>query len=432
MITQSGGARSLVDLEHGHISREIFVNRDLYEQEQERVFARSWLFVGLESQVPNPGDYFSSYMGEESVILTRDNQHSIHVFLNTCRHRGMKVCRYDEGHTLLFTCPYHGWSYARDGKLTGVPYMKEAYQEQLDKSKWGLIEVAQLANLNGSIWATWDKNAPPFLEYLGDVAPYVAAHFTCPDGREGGLEVLGVQKWTMPCNWKFAAENFIGDYYHGISHRSVDLANISPTGVGRSGAHGASRRRSLTAISFPGGHGVVGPLPRTEDGPFSSLYESIPAVYEYFRDAYEQRRRRLAGQIRSSAAQGTVFPNASLSGTRFAIWHPRGALLTEAWRFFTIAQDAPEEVKDAVRSYNTRYAGAAGMTEQDDMENWNYASTASKGVIARRYPYNYEMGVELEQPSDQINALVTTGVFSTEQNQRHFYRRWAEMMDEDR
>ena len=110
MVT-NGQPRSmtqLVDLKHGVISRKIFVGKEIYQQEQERVFARVWLFVGHESQIPKSGDYFTSRMGEESVILTRDKAHHIHVFLNTCRHRGMKVCRYDEGNTALFTCPYHG------------------------------------------------------------------------------------------------------------------------------------------------------------------------------------------------------------------------------------------------------------------------------------------------------------------------------------
>ncbi len=123
-LGQRHAITNLVDLKHGVISREIFVSEDIYQQELEQLFARAWLFVGHESQVPKPGDYFVSCMGEESVILTRDSQQRIHVFLNTCRHRGMKVCRYDEGNTAVFTCPYHGWSYATDGRLVGVPYYK--------------------------------------------------------------------------------------------------------------------------------------------------------------------------------------------------------------------------------------------------------------------------------------------------------------------
>ena len=118
----------LVNLDAGTVSREIFVNEEIYAQEQEQLFARAWLFVGHVSQIPKPGDYFVSCMGEESVILCRDREGEVHVFLNSCTHRGMKVCRYDEGNTPVFSCPYHGWSFATDGKLVGVPYFQGRLQ----------------------------------------------------------------------------------------------------------------------------------------------------------------------------------------------------------------------------------------------------------------------------------------------------------------
>src|SRR5215510_8581514 len=86
-----GSLNGLVDVELGHVSREIFVSEEIYRQELERVFARAWLFIGHESQIPKPGDYLTSCMGEESVILCRDRAGKIRVFLNSCRHRGMKV-----------------------------------------------------------------------------------------------------------------------------------------------------------------------------------------------------------------------------------------------------------------------------------------------------------------------------------------------------
>src|SRR5262245_7432843 len=95
----TGSLKGLVDVERGQVSSEIFVSEEIYAQELERVFARVWLFLGHESQVPGPGDYFVSSMGEESVIMCRDRAGRVRVFLNSCRHRGMKVCRYDEGHT---------------------------------------------------------------------------------------------------------------------------------------------------------------------------------------------------------------------------------------------------------------------------------------------------------------------------------------------
>src|SRR5947208_1653352 len=97
-------ARDLVDVRNGLVSREVFVDDEVFRYEQENLFARAWLFVGHESQVPNPGDYFVSYMGDNPVIVARDRQGEIHVFLNSCRHRGMKVCRYDEGNTAVCMC----------------------------------------------------------------------------------------------------------------------------------------------------------------------------------------------------------------------------------------------------------------------------------------------------------------------------------------
>ncbi len=93
-----------------------FFNREL-----EYLFPRSWLFVGHASQVSAPGQFFSSRMGSDPVLLTRDAQGGVNVLLNSCRHRGMAVCRYDEGRALQFTCPYHGWSYSMDGSLVSTP-----------------------------------------------------------------------------------------------------------------------------------------------------------------------------------------------------------------------------------------------------------------------------------------------------------------------
>ena len=90
----------MIDLERGLISRDIFARDDIFNEEQEKLFTRAWLFVGHESLIPEAGDYFLSRMGTESVIVSRDRARQIHVLLNTCRHRGMKVCLYDQGNTL--------------------------------------------------------------------------------------------------------------------------------------------------------------------------------------------------------------------------------------------------------------------------------------------------------------------------------------------
>ena len=126
---------------------------------------------------------------------------------------------------------------------------------------------------------------------------------------------------------------------------------------------------------------------------------------------------------------GTIFPNTSYHGQQprslFA-WHPNDARSTTIWRFFLVDQDAPAEVKNFMRHYYMRYSGPAGMTEQDDLENWNYATAASKGTIARRYPYNYQQSMHAFRQDDPVPGAVSLQI--TEQNARNFYRHWGECM----
>ena len=427
-----GDVRSLVDARNGAISREIFVNAEIYQRELETVFARAWLFVGHESQIKNPGDFYTSRMGEESVILCRDKKGQVHVFLNSCRHRGMKVCRYDEGNTSLFTCPYHSWTYTTEGKLQGVPQYRTLYEGSLEREDWSLIEVAKMKVYKGTVWATWDKDAPDFEVYMGDALQHLDQVLDCRDGRPGGSEVIGVHKWVVPANWKFASENFLGDSYHNPSHRSVDLIGIGPGSKG--GQVGRRNDAELEQaehvwISFPQGHGVHSAI-APKDNVYAGSYLSDPEIDDYFREAHEKRKARLGEDARLLPFTGTVFPNTSYHGRQprgLCVWHPKSPTETEAWRFFLVDADAPEKVKDYLRHYYMRYSGPAGMTEQDDMENWLYATRASVGTIARRYPFNYAQSMGKFTSEGPVPGDVSFQF--TEQNARNYYERWATYVD---
>ena len=124
--------KGLVDTQAGLLSRRIFIEPGIYQQELERIFARCWLFLCHESQIPNPGDFFTTYMGEDSVLVARDSQGNVGAYLNICRHRGNRLCRADDGNASTFVCAYHGWAYGNDGRLQAVPNLKDAYYEELD------------------------------------------------------------------------------------------------------------------------------------------------------------------------------------------------------------------------------------------------------------------------------------------------------------
>jgi 3-phenylpropionate/trans-cinnamate dioxygenase subunit alpha len=166
--------RSLVDWEHGIISPGIFIDGGVYRQELKMLFGRAWLFLAHDSMIPDPGDFLNTYMGGDPVIVARQRDGSVRAYLNAGRHRGRKVCRAEDGNARNFMCTYHGWTYDLGGNLVNVPNLDDAYHNELDKTRWGLVQVAQIDSYKGLWYATFDPTAPPLLDYLGDMTYYIA------------------------------------------------------------------------------------------------------------------------------------------------------------------------------------------------------------------------------------------------------------------
>ena len=107
-----------------------YTSEALHRLELERFFYRKhWCYVGLEAEIPNPGDFRVSVVGERSVILARDLEGGVNVVENVCAHRGMSFCRERSGNRRDFTCPYHQWNYSLKGDLQGVPFRRGVRQD---------------------------------------------------------------------------------------------------------------------------------------------------------------------------------------------------------------------------------------------------------------------------------------------------------------
>ena len=160
----------LVDTRQGIQSRRIFYDPAIYVLEMERIFARCWQFLTHDTLIPQAGDYVTTKMGQDNVIVVRQQDGKVRAFINSCAHRGARVCAAEAGNTRSFVCSYHGWAFGIDGALQAVPLEKEVYNNQLDKSAFGLMEVPLVESFCGFIYGCFDPTAPSLREYLGEAA----------------------------------------------------------------------------------------------------------------------------------------------------------------------------------------------------------------------------------------------------------------------
>ncbi|MGE0056764.1 MAG: SRPBCC family protein [Dehalococcoidia bacterium] len=427
----------MVDVSKGTVDRRMFSDADLYQLELERVFARAWNFVAHDSQIPNPGDFFMTFIGEDRVIVVRDNDMQPQVVVNSCRHRGNAVCRAEEGHATSFMCTYHGWTYDLKGALVGVPGFKEVYHEELDRENWGLIKAAKVESYRGYIFANMDPEAPALMEYLGDVGKLSIDL----QAERGTLKVIpGIQKYTLPCNWKLAADN-VWDWYHpGLSHASSNMSgysNARPRGITREltpeeaeqqkkrqAAGTLQNRLKIEHFVSVGeyGHAISGPAfdperPQQAIGIDNKWRETEPVM-------------KTLGP--KAGGHPHIFPNMWITGQQISLRHPKGPAETEIWWFSFVNADAPEEEQITSRFRSGHTFGPAGMLEQDDGENWGESTRGTMGTIIRKFPLHYAMGIG---HGELINEEETPAPYAlppvNEHAQLWLYRAWAEWMAAD-
>ena len=429
---------NVIDLEKGTLDQRIFTDEQIYQDELQRIFKRAWLFVGHESIIPNPNDFFASYMGEDPIIVTRDSRGQVHVFLNMCRHRGNRVVRADDGSAKNFMCTYHGWTFSNEGKLVSVPGLQEGYHGELEVEKLGLV-AARADTYAGLIFATWDQEAPTLEAYLGNMRWYLDIRF---NHRDNGIQAYGPIKWLIPCNWKTPIDNAIGDQYHAkITHFSAHLVNWK-FGVGRRRTNDVipdqkTRYLEDKAYSWPDSHSVT---PGNGHGvSFDILPDNVPggltatrnltqtldreAWYKYAELVAAEMDGRL-GQFRARRIverNFAVFPNWMLG---LQAVHPRGPHHSEVWSWAFRDKDVPEPMKRG----KLNSTSPTSIVNQDDIDNWVQVTNSSLGAAAQDYMKDLSMGLRHEVNNTQLNGMAND-VAIAEINQRALYTRWQEFMN---
>jgi phenylpropionate dioxygenase-like ring-hydroxylating dioxygenase large terminal subunit len=206
------------------VSTSFFTDRYTSAEQLQRevgsIFRRTWIVAARDSDVAHAGDCLAFDELDQALILARGNDGVVRAFRNACRHRGTRIlCGRHRGQTL--TCPYHGWQYGLDGRLTRVPAV-EGFAG-LDFEAHGLTRV-RAESFAGFVWVSFDEGTPPLREYLASVADQLEPY------QLERMRPIRRKVWTLPCNWKILVDNNIERYHVASVHRlwSAVLAPETP------------------------------------------------------------------------------------------------------------------------------------------------------------------------------------------------------------
>jgi len=426
-LTSGEDLEHLVRPEEGLISRRIFADPEVYERELDRIFGRAWFFIGHESEIPERGDIVARQCGVDPVILVRDQAGLVRAFLNSCRHRGMRLCRTDRDNATTLRCPYHGWSYSTSGELLAASSEHHYGPGELDKTQLGLIPVTRLGSYRGLVFGSWDPAAPSLEEWLGDMRWYMDIIF----GRTGEIEFVGVpQIWDVECSWKFATDNFTDNFHVYSTHQSLVELGMLP-----SDPDFASHGHMVTLNNGHILHFVQGPPMEAFQG--MGLPKSL---WPRFKEHLNPAQAQIAQKHGYSA--GTMWPNfhwlqlvtaGDTKSEPVGILNPRleiplSPTRTRMYSWFAIDKAAPPDYRKISYETYVRCFGPSGIFDQDDMENWEECTAAARGPAAKRYTLHHKMG--LGRPTDATWAGPGTAYADSygEMTQRAWYAEWLRRM----
>jgi phenylpropionate dioxygenase-like ring-hydroxylating dioxygenase large terminal subunit len=431
--TSLSGNSKWVDAQRGLVSRDAFVSREVYQRELERIFDRTWGFLAHETEIPQAGDFASRNLGSAPVIVVRDDDGKVHALLNSCRHRGAKVCRPDSGNARNFVCPYHGWTYDRSGALKTTTFDRHLPKD-FDFSDHGLPRVPRVENHNGLIFGSWNVDVGSLAEYLGEIAWYIDPFLS---RSPHGMEVLAPpHRWRARANWKIGALNFVGDSQHTLTTH-VGPLTLDPVRAARAGF--ATAAENSFQVVTDQGHGCT--LTYLAPGLPEDAYQTHPADLEpLYRRTLQGDQLQLLHRLR--VIVGTIFPNLSFIETQVGSaqkavivrqWQPVSGTEMEILSWVLAEKEASAEYKAQVLRKGFHNFGAAGVFEQDDLELWASATFASNNPIAKQFPFSFQTALPYIG-SPEKNHKWPGRAFKpadTEVAQLEFMRQWDRYMNAD-
>lgn len=404
-------------VKHDRVHTSLYTDPAIFDDEMDKVFYSTWVWVGHASEIPEAGSFKTTYVGKQPVIVARDRKMKVHVLLNRCRHRGATVCEHKKGKTASFVCPYHGWSYATDGSLRGVPH-PEGYADILEKGDHPLVGL-RVEEYAGMIFATFKDDIEPLDTYLGAAKKWMDLFM-----KQGGgypVKAGNAHRFRFPGNWKIQLENTTDAYHFPLVHKSF-LSSVD--------------QQTLDMLDFVegsgyvedlgNGHSVMVMIPELVDLE-ANLDAPIPARFEelaqQLREKHsEEEVRRIVRAVGGSGFNLNIFPNIACSMAFFRVLQPIAVDQTEIHHVVLTMDGGPEEANRARLRMHEHFQGPMGFGTPDDSEAWE---RVQKGAGAGKDLWillNRGLPKEIETEDGRRSDV------SAETGMRAAYQQWKKLM----
>jgi benzoate/toluate 1,2-dioxygenase alpha subunit/2,4,5-trichlorophenoxyacetic acid oxygenase 1 len=375
------------------VRREIFRDPAVFAQEMTQVFESTWIFIGLETQVRNPNDFFTTYLGRQPILVTRDADGKLHCLLNSCRHRGTIVCPFQAGNRRLHVCRYHGWSYDSSGRNRAITDIDDGqYPRAFIDTSHDLIAVPRFASYRGLMFASLSPDVPSLEEHLGDARMFL--DLVLDQGPEGFEYVPGPSLYTFDANWKLQFENGLDFYHFNTTHAGyVDVlarrAEMFPYKGPVYAEDAESEPDAQGTFSFPRGHSVMYSVRRTARGsrPFAVDRDTVREV------ALKVGSAKLRWMMRQRNL--TIFPNLQIidiTSLQLRTWRPLAPDKTEMTSHcMAPIGESAEARRLRIRQYED-FFNPSGLATSDDNVMYEYCQDGY-GAEADGWTQGYARGI---------------------------------------
>lgn len=400
-----------------YVHGSLYTDEAIFREELEKIWYRTWVYVGHVSEIPNPNDYVLKTIGLEEVIMTRDRNGQVHLLHNRCPHRGNRVAVKPKGNARSFTCVYHGWNFGNDGQLKGYPY-PSGYQE--DKRKeLGLGTVARMGIYNGFVFGSLAADGPTLEEHLGTAR--ATLDNVCMNSPEGEIMLnTGFLQHKVKANWKLLVENETDGYHPQVTHASI--FDVAESGIG------ALYNESSASVTryFGNGHSELDLRPefRKFNEPmrwFGTTADRLPDYVSKMKARYGEEK---AHEIMVDGVRHVmIFPNLFIAEIQLFVLQPLS--VSETVQHVTALQfkGAPD-LNRRMRQQTMGSVGPAGFLLADDAEMYE---RTYMGVQQRNPEWLY-LGRGSHRERTEADGCVVGNV-TDDMPSRHLWKHYKSLME---